>query len=696
MAKNDIPDDGETQAQEDVETSASVWQQRFENRKIKQRQMFEDASKYYDIMYAVQNTQKISPWKSKVYVPILASKAWDLIAKMSDVVPLFDVTIKNELDLDDTTGNFQLAQGVEEREQRIEAKLHYDYLCGHEEPMKLKVFDPLVDAVVAGTGYAYAPWCFTEDSQNARPYDEVGNMDNTQTVTKTTQTGYNGFEPVNFFNVFPADGPSWFKIPYLIVRGYKPLVEMEASGLYENLDKCDTGPRQPVDEFTLYDQSRDRVLNELDMIAMDDTVDMITYYECYEKTADGITLTTYAEGLADMSDDGSETPQEDHPWVEIRETSVPYWHNMYPVVPFYCRRKSFSPFGESLFENNRTLQSATNDLFNHYLDNWNLSIDSMLMYEDGTLTNDFIIEPGGEITFTGEAPKQFKFPEPNPTQLSVVMNVLEKGIDNATFSPYATGTPNDPADKTRGTAYGVKTITEAATTKIGFFRDNFKQSMKIVGRIWLSNLQQFADDPAEIRRVVNGRTVPDVVLPSDYQGEMELDIDDDSMTPLSKQDKMDANDRFVNDILLLQKAAIQQAEIFKTPQDVPRFNFNELVEDTAELFSKKNFNRYLLDSNVQTPSTGEQPNFRDTPQGVALDGIAKNLPKLDADVQAQVEEVAGLHAGVMHPHQTVTDAMGHAHQQAALEQPQGDPNAGTAQQPNASGEPTAPVGATAS
>jgi hypothetical protein len=106
------------------------------------------------------------------------------------------------------------------------------------------------------------------------------------------------------------------------------------------------------------------------------------------------------------------------------------------------------------------MQSAVNDLFNHYLDNWNLSIESMLMYEDGTLTNDFIIEPGGEITFTGDPPKQFKFPEPNPQQLSVVMNVLEKGIDNATFSPYASGNPNDKNDKTQGTAYGVKTISQ--------------------------------------------------------------------------------------------------------------------------------------------------------------------------------------------------------------------------------------------
>ena len=630
---------------------ASVWQQRFEKRKQALTPMFEDAQKYYDIMYAAQNTSKISPWKSKVYVPVLASKAWDLIARMSDVVPLYNVTIKNELDIDDETGNFQLAQGVEERARRIEAKLHYEYKCGNEEPMKLRVFDPLVDAVVAGTGYAYAPWEFEEKKTYGRQWDGDGNMDNENTVVKKTQTGHNGFEPINFYNVFPADGPNFWKVPYLIVRGEEPLVDLESSGLYMNLDKVDTEFRSR--DRDLFNISRNRIVNEEEIVP-DETVDMVTYYRCYERTAKGIERTIYAEGEA--------VDGEDAPWVLISATEVPYWHNMYPVVPFYCRRKSFSPFGESLFENNRTLQSATNDLFNHYLDNWNLSIESMIMYEDGTLTNDFVIEPGGEITFTGEAPKQFKFPEPNPQQLSMVMGVLEKGIENATFSQYASGVPNSSTDKTQGTAYGVRTITEAATTKIGFFRDNFKQSMRVVGQIWLSNLQQFADEPSEIRRVVNGKEVPDVVMPSDYQGEIDLDIDDDSMTPLSKQDKRDMQTQFINDVLMFQKAAIQQMQIFKDPKDVPRLNFLEIMEDEAELYSKKDFNRYLLDNSVEIPQDPQPDNTKEL-----LNFSYKDAPD---DVKAQIEQMYGLQPSAMHDTAMVTAAAEHGTRQAAAENPQ--------------------------
>lgn len=652
---------------------ASVWQQRFENRKQKLTKMHEDAQKYYDIMYAVQNTSKISPWKSKVYVPVLASKAWDLIARMSDVVPLYNVTIKNELaEQTDEEGNvigIDLAEGVAERQRRIEAKLHHDYSCSDEQPMKLRVFDPLVDAVVAGTGFAYAPWVFETKITRARQFDENGVMDNENIVVKKTQTGHNGFEPINYYNVFPADGPDFFKVPYLIVRGEKPIVDMDPE-VYQNLDKVNTSFK--ADDADLLNTSRNRVVND-NNIERDESVDMVTYYECYERTADGIELTTYAEGLSDEGNDS--------PWVVIRPTSIPYWHNFYPVVPFYCRRKSFSPFGESLFENNRTMQSATNDLFNHYLDNWNLSIESMIMYEDGTMTNDFIIEPGGEITYTGEKPTQFKFPEPDPTQLSVVMGVLEKGIDSATFSPYAAGNPSDANDKTQGTAYGVQKITEAATTKIGFFRDNFKQSMRVVGQIWLSNLQQFSDEAAEIRRVVDGHEVPDVVMPSDYQGELELDIDDDSMTPLSKADKRAAHAEWVQSSLMLQKAAIEQAAIFKQPTDIPRLNFHEILEESAALYSKKDFNRFVLDSNIEIPQEEQPDNTKEL-----LNFNYKDAP---ADIKAQIEQMYGLQPSALHDTDLVTQAAEHGVRQGTAENPQppmtgepqdGQPTEGTGSQ----------------
>jgi hypothetical protein len=55
---------------------------------------------------------------------------------------------------------------------------------------------------------------------------QAGTMDNQNTVTKTLSSGYNEFEGLNFFNVFPGDATSFYKAPYLIVRGYKNKVDL--------------------------------------------------------------------------------------------------------------------------------------------------------------------------------------------------------------------------------------------------------------------------------------------------------------------------------------------------------------------------------------------------------------------------------------------------------------------------------------
>lgn len=607
---------------------SDTWQTRFQICKDNQQKLFEEAKKNYDIMYAVFNSKSIAPWRSKVYIPILASKAWDLIARMSDIVPLFDVTIKNELDFDDDMGRMVVPEDVRIRETMVEAKLHQDYMKNGDEPMKLRVFDPLLDAVVAGTGYAQAPWVFQEQKNYGRQVDEDGMIADTENViVKSTKTGYNGFDGINFFNVFVAKGaPSFWKAPYIIVRGFKPLVDMEMSGRYENLDKVNTELRKEM--FDEYNASRNHLVNDNELDS-DSTVDMVTYYECYERTADGIQLTVYAEGM-----------DKNNSWLCIRKPSYPYWHNMYPIVPFYCRKKSYSPFGESLFENNKTLQSATNDLLNHYLDNWNLSIDSMLMYEDGSLTNDFVIEPGGEITYTGEVPKQFKFPEPDPNQLTTVLNTIGQAIEAATVPQYLSGVPQSELDKTQGTATGVSKITEAATEKVGFFRDNFKQSMKVVGRIWLSNLQQFMDLPSEIRLKAGGQEVPGVVMPGDVQGELELDIDDDSMTPVTKSERRSMKDAFIDRATVIQNQAIAQAEVFGTPEDVPRYNFTEMLQDLADVYSVRNVGNFMLDNKEAIAAMQERAANQTPPEKPPLEQI--NYKDAPPDIKAQMEEAAGM------------------------------------------------------
>lgn len=610
---------------------ADKWQRRFQSCEENQRTLFTTVSKYYDIMYAVQNTNNMAPWRSKVYVPILASKAWDLIARFSDIVPVYNVTIKNETEVDEQTGEITYTKDSNERVEKIEKLMQDQYMNAAGEPMNIRVFDTLLDAVVAGTGFAKTPWVYEEKKSYARPFDEDGMItDSTKKITKTVKGGHNDFISVNFFNMFISpNAPSFFGANYWIVREFTTIQDAEDTGLYGK--KALNQLRKKVNQdntFIEYNRSRNRMVNGK-QVSDDDTVDSIVLYECYDRQGN---LYTYGEG---KSENG---------WVELRceKDKDMYWHGRPPLVPFYIRRKSFNAWGESLFENNARLQSATNDLFNHYLDNWNLSIDQMLIYEDGTLTSDFVVKPGGEITYSGAKPEQFKFSDPNPNQLSTVLGVLNQAIEAATVPQYLSGIPNSQLDKTKGTATGINMITEAATEKVGFMRNNVKQSMRVIGENWLSNLQQFQELPIEVPVVKNGVRKPMIITPGDLQGETELEIDDDSMMPISKQQKRETFEAFAANLLGLQQAAIQQSQIFQTPQDVPRFNFNELIEDSADGFSIKDFTKYLMPT-TDTPGVKAAANPM-AAMGGAQPGAMPGMPPMD---QSGMEQEQAQSMGVM-------------------------------------------------
>lgn len=577
-----------------AEERARIWKQRFERCEQHQQPLFKKVSKFYDIMYAIQSNENVAPWRAKIYVPIMASKAWDLIARLSSVLPYFKTRINDEITIK-KSGDMAVPKETLDRQKRLDAKLAYEYQYGQEEPMKLKVFDTMLDAVVGGTGFAKAGWDYKEHKKTRREYDENGNVtDMSKEIVKKIKKGSNTFEPINFFNVFIGDNATNYgKAKYVITRYFKPLDELKADERLSNVDKLID--QQVKGDFDTYNQSRNRLVNEVKSDDQDETVPTATIYEVEERTPEGIKCGVYGVGKNQKG------------WVELDAPRIKYWHNQYTVQPFYIRRKSYSPWGESLFENNSSLQYATNDLFNHYLDNWNLSIDSMIMYEDGTLTSDFVIEPGGEITYTGEKPEAFKFPEPNPAQLSMVMSVIDKAVENATVPQYISGVPNSGIDKTAGTAKGISMISEAATEKIGYMRDNFKQSMVQIGKIWLSNLQQYQDMTEEIRTYERGEEKPDVILPVDYDGDISLTIDDDSLTPMTKEEKRGSLEALTAQAMMIQKAAVEQANVTGSKDYIPIINYAEILDESVQYYAVKDPARFVISKEEVAEAEPMQP-----------------------------------------------------------------------------------------
>ena len=607
---------------------ASKWQKRFTRCESNQANLFKKTSKHYDIMYAVQNTDNIAPWRAKIYVPILASKAWDLVARLSGVLPYFRTRIKNELHFDADSGQLVIPNDTLERQRRIDAKLQSDYINAKGEPMKLKVFDVNLDAVVAGTGFAKLSWCYDKNKKYSRIYSEDGMVkDMSLEKVKTTKGGYNDFEAVNFFNVFIGDNStSYHKSKYVIVRYFKSIDDLKSDPNLSNVDKLATTADRST--FDQYNQARNRVVNENRNDENDETVPTATIFEVFERTPNGMLCGTYGIG---KSKNG---------WVELEKPYQKYWHNEYPVQPFYIRRKTYSPWGESLFENNASLQYATNDLFNHYLDNWNLSIDSMLMYEDGTLTSDFVIEPGGEITYTGEKPDAFKFPEPNPAQLSMVMNVISGAVEQATVPQYLSGVPNSNLDKTAGTAKGITSISEAANEKIGYMRDNFKQSMVMVGKMSLSNLQQFQDKVEEIREIDRGEEKANLIMPSDYDGEIDLTIDDDSLVPMSKDEKRASLQDLAAQAMMIQKAAVEQANILGTKDFIPKINYKELFDESVSYYAIKDPSRFIV-KDEEISSASPEPNTATMADLVGGSQGGDGQPQVEAQSQGDAGAAFG-------------------------------------------------------
>lgn len=577
---------------EKFDNKAMMWEKRYTSASTHQESMFKRYAQWYDTMYAVINTDDFAPWRSKIFIPILSSKAWNLISKLLDVKPGFRVRLREE-DMDN--------EEAEDIVAKIQRKLAYDYDNPNlEEPVRAKLLGPLMDAVVCGMGVAKVPWRTEKRTYYTHPIDPVTeSLDMSKQVAKTRRIEMNDLEPVNIFNVFFApSATSFYSSPWIIIREFKTLSELydinNAKGveIYKNLDRL-KGVRADSDRWATYNVSRNRLTNTEDVLAADETVDQIELFECYDLKTNHIC--TYAKATnAEKSD------KEQSTWVEIRRQKNPYWHGRFPLTPFYIKRKPHTVFGEGIFEVAHRLQAGINDVFNHYLDNFNLSVDGMVMVDEDSQVEEYLVQPGGEMVYRGNPPQQFKFPEPNPAQISLVMTEIQKAIENVTISSYATGTPDSSSDSTQGTATGIIRLQEAAGDIIGFMRANFRQSLKQIGWFWLSNNQQFLSSEITIPTMENGVEGSATVRPEDFQYEFELTIDEASMEPLSKQEQRENFLLFVAQLTQLQKSSIEQATTEGTPPMA--IDYVNIASEMADKFGFQDFQRFFTQGQIQPPA----------------------------------------------------------------------------------------------
>lgn len=600
-----------TEKKQNIEAPrASIWSSRFKEAESNQNELFTKFERFYDIMYAVHSTKNMAPWRSKVYIPILASKAWDIISKFVGVMPGFEVNIRDE-----TPITPEEMEDIRDRQERAEEKLKFDWNNPLlDDPISTKLFDGLMDGIVTGTGVWKVPWRVMTEKQYARPIEEDGiSVDTSKEIVREIVQGCNDIEPVNIFNFFiEPSATSLQKANWVIIRDYVPLYTLKSRNkedgveIYKNLDKIDTFRSPESGTFADRNKARNRLLGIEDSVGSDETTEYVEVYECYDKEHNTIQTFVPSQG------------EHGKRWLEIRRQKNVYWHGKFPIVAFNIRRKPFGFWGESLFEGNERLQAATNDLFNHYLDNWNLSIDSMIMQDDSSIVDDFIVEPGGTIVYSGEKPDQFRFPEPNPLQLTTVLTEIDKAIEASTIPQFSSGVPDSSLDKTQGTATGIIRLQEAANDKLGFMRSNFQKAILQMGNMWLMNSQQFMDRPITVYTRRNSRQTPMTITPADLQGVLELKIDASTMEPVSKVQAKQEFIEFTAQQLQLQTASLQQSQITKNPNDFVALNFHQIMSEAAHKYGIKNFDQFVrpADTNPQGVTLGPQTATGETPTAV--------------------------------------------------------------------------------
>lgn len=580
------------------EEEQKKWVDRYEVAKSYQLPLFEKWSKWYDDMYAHVTNQALAPWRSKVYMPIISSKVWDLISRFIQYRPGWDISVRtlpvNTLDKE----AFDLyMDDMNKKVEKVKMKLDYDYDCPlMDDSIPSELMGVMLDACVTGQGVGRAPYLTKTTAYKQYVKNDTG-VDYGQVKTDTATEGYNAFQGVNIFRFFLMPGAkSLQKSPWIIISDQVPVYELERDPKIDKamLKTLKTGT--VTNEFAQYEASRNRLVTTQDATSLDTTVQMAQIYECWDKEYNEMVI--YGVG--------------EKGWVELFRGENVYWHKKYPFVKFSVRDKPYQFWGESIFENSETLQAAINDVFNHFMDAHNMA-DGMIAIEEGSVVEPYIIEPGGELRYRGEMPKQFKFPSPDAQVVTSALDIVNGAIENATISQYASGVPNSSTDSTQGTATGVTRMMEAAAEKVGFMRANFRRSWREVGQMWLSNTQQFMRTDVIAEREVKGEKKVEVLRPEDMMGIFGVKIDDGSFEPISKDQKRQNFLAYKDFLLGIQTASVDQAERTQDPNQALNIDFAELMQRGSEHFGE-NPGHFTVPVTAITPQTPTAPTAETPPE----------------------------------------------------------------------------------
>lgn len=533
------------------------WTTRFEEARGNQTQLFDAFSRWYDNFNAVQS-QKVAPWRSKVVDPKVASKALNIIAKLSlnDVEPNLHPNDKHD---------FIKAKNNEEL---LNHDLHNP---NFDTPIDQKKYSVLTDATVCGTGIALTPWNIKNRKFYTRVLDKNGKIDLKNEKIKETKITYNEYIPWSIFRVFiEPNATSLYTANYVIFQDFKTKEELENGDVFGNYKGLeDLGGQVSGSNTELYERSRNRFMTA-NLNTVSNYKDKIELWHCYDKNND--TMITIANGAK----------------IIRRQPPNFYWHGKVPATAFYIRPRAHDFWGDSIFQRTERLSSANDSIINHFLDQLDLSLNGVILRRQGVNVR-YDMSPGGEVVWDGtEKPEAWAVPQPDMQGFQVAKNTIAEAIEENTISNYNTGISRSNTDKTQGTGMGIEAIQEEGNDMVRFFEKTYANSWKQVFTFWMSNNQQFLDRDVAIRILGPNGYYPKTISPEDIVtiGSLDIEIDTDFSRPKSKEADRALTLAWVDKQIVLSQAAMQAGAPIKV-------NYYELSRMLAESMGRKNYERVI-------------------------------------------------------------------------------------------------------
>jgi hypothetical protein len=448
-------------------------------------------------------------------------------------------------------------------------------------------------ALIRGISVAKIPWLEEwrkVPTPNYKP-DPLGMRKPYETVPHRQQPGFVNVD-VNHF-LWDSNATSLDDAEYVFFRTYESKRSLEASGVYENLDKI-------VEMTTTISPDDKERRNRVEVV------------EWWWRDGNMMRLTVVANRNT-----------------IIRDCASPFWHGEFPFTVANIMPTPFVFRGKSIVEIISDLQIALWELQNQRIDNSKFMANAAMFVDPNTEQQDIRLYPGAVIPLRPDQVQAFQ-PNISILQPSVQAEEMLKGdLQNITGAVgYLSGASNTQIDQT--TATGISVISNMAAKRIIRMKQQIMYAMRRAGEQQIALNQQLLPGPVAVRIDREAENDWKLVSPTDIQGQYDYRVEDANESLMRQERRAEAlafANWFGQNYMLLMQSGV-------TP------NMRRVAEDVIQAFDEDP-KEYLGNAEqVQNPPLVGGPG-QSQPEPTTPMGAAPGTPSIPPEILAALGAGSG-------------------------------------------------------